>query len=69
MNAGFDCIRIVFDKVSCSSQVAISHTFMEMILNLIYFTDFYFVEILTSLFRFFSTIISLPTLLLKTYAV
>ena len=34
----------------CNSQVDISHTFMEMFLNLIFFTDFYFIEILTSLF-------------------
>ena len=41
----------------CSSQVEISDTFMNMSLNLIYFTDFYFIEILTSLFSFFSTLI------------
>ena len=45
----------------CSSQVEISHTFMEMLLNLLYFTDFYIIEISTSLFWFFSTIIFSPT--------
>ena len=42
---------------------------MEMILNLIFFTDFYFIEILTSLIWFFSTLIFSPTPALKTYTV
>ena len=33
---------------------------MEKFLNFIYFTDFYFIEILTSLFSFFSMLISSP---------
>ena len=37
----------------CGSLVEISHTFMEMPLNLVYFTDFYLIEILTNLFSFF----------------
>ena len=37
----------------CSSQFAISRTFMEISLKLIYFTDFNFIEISTSLFSFF----------------
>ena len=53
----------------CSSQAQISHTFMEMFLNLIYFTVSYFIEILTSLFWFFSTVNFAFTLLLKTYVV
>ena len=46
--APFLIIRKIF-----SSQAEISHTFMEMFLNLICFTDFYFIETLTSLFWFF----------------
>ena len=42
---------------------------MEMFLNLIYFTGFYFIEIPTSLFWFFSTLNFSLTLLLKTYVV
>ena len=53
----------------CSSQAQICHTFMEMFLNLIYFTVSYFIEILTSLFWFFSTVNFAFTLLLKTYVV
>ena len=45
-------------KSSCSSQVEISQTLLEIALNFIYFTDFYFVETLTSLFSFFSTLFS-----------
>ena len=36
-----------------SFHTEISHRFMEMFLNLIYFTDFYFIEILIGLFWFF----------------
>ena len=36
---------------------------MEMFLNLIYFTEPYFIEILTSLFWFFSMLIFSPTIL------
>ena len=43
---------LIIRKV-CRSQAEISHTFMEMFLNPIRFTDFYFIEILTSLFSFF----------------
>ena len=72
MNAEFDCIYILFNnsfnKV-CSSQVEISHTFMEMILNFICFEDFYFIEILLFYFDFFSTLIFSPTPVLKTYTV
>ena len=49
----------------CSSQVEISHTFMEMFLNLIYFTDFYFIEILTVYFDFFQRLFFHPHLRLK----
>ena len=46
---------LIIKKV-CNSQAEISHTFMEMFLNSIYFTEFYFIEILTSLFWLFSTL-------------
>ena len=45
----------------CSSPVEINHTFMEMSLNLICFTDLYFIESLTSLFSLFSTHIFSPS--------
>ena len=53
----------------CSSQVEINQTFFEKSLNLIYFTDFHFIEILTNLFAFFSVLIFSAKLLLKTFTV
>ena len=49
-------------------QVEISDIFMEMLLNLICFTDFYFMEIFDRLlFIFFSTLISPPNFYLKLF--
>ena len=72
MNAGF-CRTCILSENKISLQLTSRnwshHKFMEMSLNHISLTDILFIEILTSLFSLFSTIIFSPTLLLKAYAV